>query len=278
MFSGSLQNQVPPNRLGELGTNNISLLFSTDGQYLFAGTRNGEIRVWSLAKHQLTRSLRGSAEPVVLLRQDAHGRVLLAAQWDTAYLPKYVRVWRALDWQEQGSYHVPGLGGDIAATDGKWLAARWDARAVRVWSLASNPLQTNTLSFPGEVLHLAFSPDGRRLAAANLAGAVRVWDVPRFGEWKDFQAHAHSVSAMAFSPDSRRLATAAAGDDAVKLWDVDTWQELIRLPHEQVGLKELLFSPDGNQLVARTSSGDVLFWRAPSLAEISGKSGSPSPD
>lgn len=268
VYLGSLQNQAPPNRLGDLGTNNTSLLFSTDGQYLFAGTRSGDIQIWSLARHQLTRSLRGSAEPVVLLRQDAHGRVLLAAQWETAYLPKYVRVWSAPDWQDQGSYLVPGLGGDIAATDGKWLAARWNAQAVRVWSLASDPIQTNTLSFPGEVLQLAFSPDGRRLAAANLAGAVRVWDVPWFGEWKDFQAHAHSVCALAFSPDSRRLATAAAGDDAVKLWDVDTWQELIRLPHEQVRLQELFFSVDDNQLVARTSSGDAHFWRVSSLAEI----------
>lgn len=95
VFLGSLSPAASPGRLGELGTNNTSLLFSIDEQSLFAGTRSGEIRIWSLARHQLTRSLRGSAEPVVLLRQDAHGRVLLAAQWDTAYLPKYVRVWRA---------------------------------------------------------------------------------------------------------------------------------------------------------------------------------------
>ncbi len=192
----------------------------------------------------------------------------MAAQWDTPYLPKYVRVWSAPDWQEQGSNPVPGLGGDIASTDGKWLAVRWNAQAVRVWSLASNLPQTNTLSFPGEILHLAFSPDGRRLAAANLAGAVRVWDVTWFREWKDFQAHAHPLSALAFSPDTRRMATAADGEDAIKLWDVDTWQELIRLPHERVRLRELLFSADGNQLVAMTSSGDLLFWHAPSLAEI----------
>jgi eukaryotic-like serine/threonine-protein kinase len=268
VYLGVIHDPSPPTRLQELGTNNTCLLFSTDGQSLFAGTRSGEIRIWSLARQQLTRSLRGSAEPVVLLRQDAHGRVLLAAQWDTPYLPKYVRVWSAPDWQEQGSHPVPGLGGDIASTDGKWLAARWNAQAVRVWSLGSNPPQTHTLSFPGEVLHLAFSPNGRWLAAANLAGAVRVWEVPTFRECEEFQAHAHPVCAVAFSPDSRRLATAAHEYDAVKLWDVDTWQELIRLPHDGVGLQELLFSADGNRLVAMNSSGDLLLWHAPSLAEI----------
>jgi len=268
VYLGSLSGSAAPDRLRELGTNNTSILFSTDGQSLFAGTQSGEICIWSLEGHQLTRSLRGSGEPVILLRQDAHGRVLMAAQWDTPYLPKYVRVWSAADWQEQRSCIIPRLGGDIASTDGKWLAVRWNAQAVRVWSLVSNPPLTNTLSFPGEILHLAFSPDDRLLAAANLAGTVKVWDVPRFQVVKEFPAHAHPVSAVAFSPDSRRMATAADGEDAIKLWDVDTWQELIRLPHDRIRLQELLFSVDGNQIVARTSSGDLLFWRAASLAEI----------
>jgi WD40 repeat protein len=268
VYLGSLQDQAPLSRLRELGTNNTYLLFSTDGQSLFAGTRSGEIRVWSLHEHQLTRSLRGSGEPVILLRQDTHGRVLMAAQWDTPYLPKYVRVWGVAEWQQQQSYIIPRLGGDIASTDGKWLAVSWNPQAIRVWSLASNPPQTNTLSFPGEVLHLAFSPDGRRLAAANLAGAVKVWEVPTFRKWKEFQAHAHPVSALAFSPDSRRLGTAGDGDEAIKLWDVDTWQELITLPHGRRKLQELLFIADGSQLTGRTPQGELLFWRAPSFAEI----------
>ena len=66
----------------------------------------------------------------------------------------------------------------------------------------------------------------------------------------------------------RLLATAADGDEAIKLWDVDTWPELITLPHRKLKLQALLFSPDGNQLAARTSQGDLLFWRAPSLSDI----------
>jgi hypothetical protein len=49
---------------------------------------------------------------------------------------------------------------------------------------------------------------------------------------------------------------------------VATRQELIRLPHDRLRLQELLFSADGNQILARTSSGDLLFWHAPLLAEI----------
>ena len=41
------------NTVPELGTNNTSLLFSRDGQCLFAGTRSGEVQVWSLSRRQL---------------------------------------------------------------------------------------------------------------------------------------------------------------------------------------------------------------------------------
>jgi len=207
------------------------------------------------------------------LCQDPQGQVLVVAQTSAdfaagrPYPATPIGVWDTAGWRQQQSCVAPFGGGNLISTDGRRLAVNSSARAIRVWGLG-HPSPTNRLSFPGEIRELAFSRNGRLLAAANLAGTVRVWEAPRFREPTEFQAHAHPVSAPAFSPDSRRLATAAEGDDAVKLWDVDTWQELIRLPHERVGLRELHFSADDNQLAATTSSGDLLFWRAPTLAEI----------
>jgi WD40 repeat protein/predicted Ser/Thr protein kinase len=270
---GELQGETPPSRLPELGTNNTCLLFSSDGLALFAGTQSGEVQVWSLDRRQLLRCLRGTAVPVNLMRQDPQGHVLVVAQsgadFETGrpYPATHIGVWGTAEWRQQQSWVVPPPGGDLVSTDGRWLAVNWDTRAIQVWSLR-DPTRTNRLSFPGEHLQVAFSPDGRLLAAANLAGTVKVWEVPKFREGKEFHAHAHPVSALAFSPDSRRLATAGDGGEAIKLWDVDTWHELITLPHRRVRLKELLFSTGGSQLSARTSQGDLLFWRVPSFAEI----------
>jgi WD40 repeat protein len=273
VYWGEVAGETTPSRFQDLGTNNTYLLFSSDGQSLFAGTQTGEVQVWALGGRQLLRRVRGAIEPVVLLRQDPQGRVLVTVQSTAAfeverpYPPSRISVWNTAEWRQQNSWVVQGVSRKLVATDGRWLAMNWTTRAIQVWSL-SDPSRTNRLSFPGEILGLAFSPDGQWLAAANLTGTVKIWDVPQFRERKESEAHSRPVSSLAFSPDTRRLATAADGEDAIKLWDVDTWQELIRLPHDRVGLRELLFSADGNQLVARTSSGGFLCWRAPTLAEI----------
>jgi WD40 repeat protein len=270
---GEVAGESTPSRFPELGTNNTYLLFSSDGQSLFAGTQTGEVQVWSLDRRQLLRRLRGAVEPVVLLRQDAQGRVLVTVQSTAAfeverpYPPSRIGVWDTAEWRRQRSWVVQGVSRKLVATDGRWLAMNWTSRAIQVWSL-SDPSRTNRLSFPGEILGLAFSPDGQRLAAANLTGTVKIWDAPHFRERKEFEAHSRPVSTLAFSPDSRRLATAGDGDEAVKLWDVDTWQELVSLPHGRGKLQELLFTADGSQLAARTSQRDLLFWRVPSFAEI----------
>jgi WD40 repeat protein/tRNA A-37 threonylcarbamoyl transferase component Bud32 len=267
---GEVQGETPPSRLQELGTNNTCLLFSSDGQSLFAGTQSGEVQVWSLGRRQLVQRLRGTNEKVQLMRQDPQGRVLVVAQFSGPYTPVQIGVWGTAEWRRQGSWSVGERAGYLVATDGRWLAINKGTRAIQVWSL-SDPPQTNRLSFPGDTLDLAFSPDGRLLAAANGAGAVKVWEVPNFRVSKEFQAHARPLSALAFFPDSRRLATAGDGDEAIKLWDVVTWQELITLPHEKETLEALRFTADGNQLWANNSQGDFLCWRAPSFTEIEAK-------
>ncbi|MBN2506368.1 MAG: hypothetical protein JXQ71_06710 [Verrucomicrobia bacterium] len=95
---GALASPLP-----ELGTNNTCLLFSSDGQSLFAGTQSGEVQVWSVPHRRLLRTLPGSAEPVRRLRQDAQGRVLVVGQWKKdaeVGFPCRIRVWRVSSFAE----------------------------------------------------------------------------------------------------------------------------------------------------------------------------------
>ncbi len=272
---GEIEGLTAPRPLPDLGTNNTCLLFSSDGESLFAGDRSGQVRVWSLGRRQIERSLRGRAEPVNRLCQDPRGRVLVVTQSSDDFVagrpyPRtHVGTWDMTDWRQTSA---PFAGGGLISTDGRWLAMNSGARPrpIQVWSLSHSP-ETNSLSFSGEVSALAFSPDGRFLAAANVAGRVKVWEVPTFRELKELQAHAYPVSALAFSPETRRLVTAAHVDETVKLWDVETWQELMTLYRRSWPVQELLFTADGNGIIGKTSGVDLLFWHAPSFTEIEAK-------
>lgn len=275
VYVGDLQAERLASPLVELGTNNTHLLFSPCGEFLFAGTQNGEVQVWSLRRQQLLKHLRDGDEPVKLLRQDPRGRVLVAVQSSAdyevehPYPPHRITVWDTAEWRAQNSWVIRAPSRKLVSTDGRWLALNL-ARTIQVWSL-SDPAKTTTLSFQGEIIDITFSPDGQLLAAGNAAGSVKIWKVPGFNVLTQFQADAHPVSALAFSTDSRRLATANEGGRIVRLWDVDTWQELITLACESPNVQHLLFTSDGSQLAARTSPGELRVWRAPSLTEIEAK-------
>ena len=268
------------NTVPELGTNNGSLLFSRDGQCLFAGTRSGEVQVWPLSRRQLVQRLQQPfPELVTRLMQDARGQSLAVVQCDSRNVregrPCRIGVWSVADWRERKSWTVSGV--SLAAAfspDGRWLAT--GDGPVQVWDL-KGLVATNAASFTaGTITDLAFSPDGRLLAASNEEGGVRVWEIPTLHELPPLRAHKRTVQTLAFSPDSRRLATAGDGDEAVKLWDVATWQELITLERLGESLRQLAFSADGCQLTARNSQRDVLAWRVPSVAEIAQRESQPA--
>jgi WD40 repeat protein len=273
VYVGEAQAATPPSQVVELGTNNTCLLFSADGRGLFAGTDTGEIQVWSLGGREPLRRLRGLTEPAGTLLRDKHGHILVAVHGEKkAQLNRPIRVavWNAADWHLEQSFIIGAQYGYEVSPDGRWLATAYLSEPLRLRSL-TEPSQVKTMPCPGPVGSIVFSPDGRLLAGASVEGVVRVWEMPTLREVTTFQARSQALFAIAFTPDSQRLATAGEATEAIKLWDVATWQELIILPLEGERLSQLLFSADGHQLAARNSQGDVLFWRAPSFAEIEAK-------
>jgi WD40 repeat protein/serine/threonine protein kinase len=258
--------------IAALGTNNTTLLFSRDGQYLFAGTQAGEIQVWSLGEETVVQTLRGPSEAVRHLRQDALGRSLLAVQRTYTQLvegPCRLQVWNTATWEPQTSWTHPRLPPACAlSSDGGGVATGHLPGVVIVWDL--DDLRTNRLGFAGRISDLAFSPDGRYLAGSTQEGSVKIWDGPTLRELTVIRAHSLPVRSLAFSADSRRLATTSEGDEAIRLWDVATWQPLITLGRKGASIAQLTFTPDGNGIAAVNDQAPakILLWRVSSLAAI----------
>lgn len=268
----------------ELGTNNSALLFSLDGQLLFAGTRTGEIQVWNLGEARNVRTLRGPSELVRRLRIAANGGWLLAVQRPS--LPQVstsarLTVWSTANWQplvslsnriqpnEPVSHAVQLLGTpDALSPNGARLAIGRHPRLVMVWDLTEG-LRTHLLDFVGPLTDLAFSPDGRFLAACSLGGSVKIWDATTLREEAALRVQSGGLWRLAFSPDGRRLAIGNRGVQAVRLWDLATLQPLITLLRKDSTISELAFTSDGNGIAAlNADKNEILLWRAPSWAEI----------
>jgi serine/threonine protein kinase/WD40 repeat protein len=242
--------------------------FSADGRYLatahhevtVSGIPGGEAKVWDIATGKEVFSLMFN-RPVSSMALSPDGqRLYLDVREDEK---NDFRVYSVADAKRLPSPIPPPTCGPFALSrDGQRLAMfDWSVNThpVAIYdALTGKKLATCSLSGPGSVFRLAFSPDGRRLGAVCGWEAV-VWDAST-GKKLYAIEHGPDLRFLAFSPDSKLLALSIKSD--VKITAADTGRELFTLrtgyPRE---IKGLAFHPDGDRLATSGIPGEeVKVW------------------
>jgi WD40 repeat protein len=123
--------------------------------------------------------------------------------------------------------------------------------------------QQRSLSHPGEVEALHFSPDGRTLVAGCSDGSIHLWELATGKKTRVFGMPGKRVSCVAFSPDGKTLVSNGA-NFTLEYWDTVTGERLHTLEIESLkkqvarpgqGVVCAAFSRDG-KAVAVGVSGD----------------------
>jgi WD40 repeat protein len=224
----------------------------------------------SFAPDEMVRSLAYSPD----------GRLLAAALGDTAGIVQLFDAdtgdpVRAL----QG--HDSIVWGVAFSPDGKYLASASKDAKVNVWDWAEGAL-VHTISLPGEVVSVAFSPDSGTLAAGGVEewpnAAVWTFDVPSWQPQLKL-AEFWNIPAIVFTPDGETVAAGGTSRN-VRVWDARDGSEKLVLYHPgQVG--SLAISPDGSTLASglceESATGDcthgaVWLWDLASGRQIAGLS------
>ncbi len=182
---------------------------------------------------------------------------------------------RAVAFDPTGDYLAAVTGGSSAGLDHRlrlWsmidgqLVSQTEEYGVDTWQLAFSPrgdrvavglhdgrliiysvpdlTLVTTLSHPGQVNSLAYSPDGMYLAAGvaeDEGGVIHLWNVDQGVLVRRTLAHPYSVPGLAFSPNGQFLATGAV-DRAVKVWQLSNGELVRRLDQAGQGVS-VAFSP-----------------------------------
>ncbi|MBU6400311.1 MAG: protein kinase [Verrucomicrobia bacterium] len=249
-----------------LGSRHNSLALSKDGRWLALGDSTDRVEVWDLPARRLVTNLVFSGGVTGGLRFSPRGR-MLACAGPSMKGGNMMKVWKVPEWQEV--FNHPSAEGSFSA-DERMIATYSAAGKVTWWDLASGKMAAS-FECPGTHggdVEVAFSPDGKLFAAAGFYGALTLWDVASREPRPVGRAYRNLLYRIAFSPDGTRLvASGSSPREVMRLWDVQTGREVVTLPGEP-GSYFIEFSPDGNTLCAMGVDGTVLFWRAPSIAEI----------
>ena len=188
---------------------------------LFAGVRDGTIRVWSF--DETTES---PQQPLVQIQQPGTIYAVAISPDDqtlaTAGTDKTIRVWNAATLTEK--LPLDGHNGSIYGLsfnfDGTRLAsAGWD-RQVRVWDTGSGTLVKSWAGHEGDIWSISYSPDGTKLATGGHDGAVKIWNAETGDLLATYLGHKLAVHTIAFNRDGTRLASGGR-DGSVRVWKIE---------------------------------------------------------
>lgn len=238
-------------RTGEI----VSVAFSPDGSYLFAGADSGLYQIDLAANRIHTHYLSGMFFS------------------DTAY---------ALDFSRDGKYMgVGGYSGGLVvrrddgeavwhlkehqgrvlsmafSPDGSRLATGGDDGNVIVRSIASRHVIAQFRAHNAAVLSLAFSEDGKLIATGSMDKTARVWNANGTQEYSSMD-FAVPVRAVGFQP---RTGYVLASGGYIVAWSPETGK-LKQLYGSRVGIipTTLTLSPDGRHVLGGVIGGDIVIW------------------
>lgn len=238
-----------------------SVAFSSDGQSVASGSRDGTVKIRDALTGSELRTLVAHAGGVrsVAFRPGA-------LELTTGGADRTVKVWDA----ETGALKRTLTGFSAAvrnvaySPDGKLLAVMETAGEPPViiydaTTLAELRRMPTKLASGAEAL--AFSPDGKTLAVAGYDQIIKLLDTTTGAELQLFKGHTDKINALSFSPDGESLASASE-DNTVRVWSVASGQNKLSYAEHRNDVNAVVFAPDGARIASGGYTGSIKIWEA----------------
>jgi len=230
-----------------------AVAYSSDGQLIISGSKDGTVRIWStLTSQEILSPLRSSNGSVRSVALAFTGTA--AASGTEAGV---VCIWRLFD-NQSALQQLTGHSGPVLSvafsSDDIRLASGSGDCTVRTWSFETGQCLAVLRGHTEQVNAVIFSPDSGTLVSGCADGMMRLWHAVT-GSFVVADLH-YDIHGICFSPDGKRIAVASGS--AIYICDPKDGKMLWTLPEKYRNTRRsVAFSPDGQSLV--TAQGKTVW-------------------
>ncbi len=253
-----------------------TLLFSPDGQVLYAGAHNSQVVSYNLATKKVMRAY------TTYTPDQANGLWLTSLSADGSRLAtlggrnknNVIAVWQTSDGKKTWEKSYPfdsssGVASFAMSPDGKFAAIAYADNTVKMWEIGSTnepvTLEKKLAPIGQSYGFLIFSSDGKKLILAE-NNVMGIWDVASGSLLKSRELGTGAIYSSSIAPDGKSV---AGLEDTFQMgahiWNLVDGSSSYTQP-DVSGLSSVAYSPDGKFFV--TGSGDttpksksvISFW------------------
>ena len=253
------------------------LAFSSSGDSLALGQRDGRVSLWDVARRERIALHKGHLTEICMVASSPDGRWTASGDLDGI-----VKLWDRTAPEEGARLAFNSRVVDVRySADGRFLAGISDAETVRVLdarTLITVRFFDRASLGAGIGRCIALSADGRYLAVGMRGDrGVLIVDLESREVRLKFPAEKpdglpagmkREVASLDFSPDGRYLAagygnrTIFSGPykEIITIWDLRTRRPVTQLNGHMSHISGIVFSRDGRSMVSGSEDGTVRLW------------------
>jgi WD40 repeat protein len=231
----------------------VTIVFSPDAKFLAARVCSSSIKLWSVERGLLIRTLPHFITEGNGMAFSPDDRLFAAITPENRIKIYEIKSGKNLSTLPE----TQDLLRKIAFTpDGRWLIVAGN-RGIRYWDLSAGQYRPGAAPAKAPAFFdFAFSPDGRRLAEATLFGQVRIWDLETGARLQTLKLKQRYPSYPAFSADGKQVFALAENGESNR-WEAASGKLLGRFSlHEPNFVYSAILIPRENLLLAQGIFGD----------------------
>lgn len=235
------------------------LAVSSDGQWVGAGDRKGQIHMQPLAGEGKARHWQAHKGTVGNLAFLKEGRELVSAAEDG-----FLRRWKAETGQKLAQCQVgySTLYGVASTQDGSRIIGTALGGGLVRWSGDSTEPENKWSENVASESPVSLTADGRLAYTGTDDGKVVCWNVDVGKRVAVFEGHSDHVCAVAVTPDGR-FCVSGSGDRNVRLWAAHGGQCLAILKGHDSWIIGIAITPDGRRIASVSYDKTLRVWDIP---------------